>query len=384
MLFSDFDFRSSGYLTINIGLLKGLAERGHEIKAVGLGYRGEEHSYPFSIISAPSMQDALGIMQNLWQLWKFDVMVVSMDIYQQEPLLQSMVTGRPFPYVGIMPLEAEPLCMSWAMVLMGMDKACIISEFGVAEAQKVGVTNAVYLPVGIDTTAWPIPTPEEKTKLRASFGFTDEDFIVLTVAANQERKNLSAGMEIIKEASPNIPNLKYLMVTMENFIAGWKLRDYSRILGIDDQFFIFERGIAHKNLWGLYAISDAFLLPSKAEGLGLIILEAMSCGVPVIGTDCTAIHELLWNGRGFLVPPAYQYVDPFGNENRYFIDVHEGSQQLISLYNDIHEQDGEADHVIYSARMYVEGRTIKHSVDVFEEVLLSVVSKEDKNVKTTS
>lgn len=82
MLFSDFDFRSSGYLTINIGLLKGLAERGHEIKAVGLGYRGEEHDYPFSIISAPSMQDALGIMQNLWQLWKFDVMVVSMDIYQ--------------------------------------------------------------------------------------------------------------------------------------------------------------------------------------------------------------------------------------------------------------------------------------------------------------
>lgn len=291
-----------------------------------------------------------------------------------------MVTGKPFPYVGIMPLEAEPLCMSWAMVLMGMDKACIISEFGVAEAQKVGVTNAVYLPVGIDTTAWPIPTPEEKTKLRASFGFTDEDFIVLTVAANQERKNLSAGMEIIKEASPNIPNLKYLMVTMENFIAGWKLRDYSRILGIDDQFFIFERGIAHKNLWGLYAISDAFLLPSKAEGLGLIILEAMSCGVPVIGTDCTAIHELLQYGRGFLVPPAYQYVDPFGNENRYFINVHEGALAL----QQVHENCGEAHNVAEVARKYVEGRTIEHSVDVFEEVLLSVVSKEDKNVKTTS
>lgn len=82
-----------------------------------------------------------------------------------------------------------------------------------------------------------------------------------------------------------------------------------------------NRGMPKENLWSLYAMSDCFLLTSKAEGLGLPIMESMSCGVPVVATDTGAIHELLQDGRGFLIPPDYELVDVWGNSLRHFIDI---------------------------------------------------------------
>ena len=46
---SDFNFKGSGYLNIAVPLCQGLAERGYQVKAVGLGYSGDEHGFDFSI-----------------------------------------------------------------------------------------------------------------------------------------------------------------------------------------------------------------------------------------------------------------------------------------------------------------------------------------------
>jgi glycosyltransferase involved in cell wall biosynthesis len=46
--------------------------------------------------------------------------------------------------------------------------------------------------------------------------------------------------------------------------------------------------------------SDVLVLPSTQEGLGLVILEAFSFGLPVIGSDVDGIRELLGHGRGLL------------------------------------------------------------------------------------
>jgi glycosyltransferase involved in cell wall biosynthesis len=55
-----------------------------------------------------------------------------------------------------------------------------------------------------------------------------------------------------------------------------------------------------------YNAADFFVLPSKSgEGLPLVALEAMACGLPVIATNVGGIGEILMKDYGKLVPPNH-------------------------------------------------------------------------------
>jgi glycosyltransferase involved in cell wall biosynthesis len=57
-----------------------------------------------------------------------------------------------------------------------------------------------------------------------------------------------------------------------------------------------------EELVAMYRWADVFVLPSDREGMPLVALEAMACGLPVIATDVVGNRELL-RGVGILVPP---------------------------------------------------------------------------------
>jgi len=368
-LLSDLDFRFSGYFNIAISLGSGLALRGHQIKTVGLGYAGEEHDFPFSIIPCRNFNEAVAMIQNLLMMWKFEILVIAMDIPVQERFLDLLrKQGLNLPYVGIMPIEADPLCMTWALNLMQMDKALVISKFGTEEAKRVGV-EADYLPVGINPDAWRFPTSEERTALRNALGFKPEDYIVLTVAYNQERKFLSRSLEIFTEFNKQVPNSKYVMVTAEHSDVGWRLQDLAQEFGIGSNLIIVERGMSQNRLWGIYAASDVFMLTSKAEGMGLPILEAMATGIPCLGTDCTGIKELLSDGRGRLIPYDYTIRDPFGNGRRYYASISEGARLLLETYNSDNIE------MIRKAKDFANTRDWAIAVDVVENALYNVLEK---------
>ena len=377
---SDLDIKGSGYFNISVPICEGLVKKGHEVKAIGLQYDGREHFYNFSIIPSQNLNDALAIAQNLYNMWKFDVFIVAIDIPIQEQIMYPM-RQRSFPYIGIMPIEADPLCFSWSPVLMDMDKVFIISEFGKQEAEKMGI-QAEHLQIGIDTNFWKMPTDDERKAIRKSMGFDDDTFVVLTVADNQERKNLSAAFDMMSELCHKYTNVKYVLVTKEFQFVGWKLRDYALELEFSDNLLIFERGMDARNLWGLYAMADVFLLPSKSEGLGMPLLEAMSVGIPCVATNCTAIAELLGDNRGYLAEYDYVYRDPFGNGRRYLIDFESGIKLLEYLYTRKVFPDKVSDAIIDRARKYVEQRTWEHAIDQVDTAIREAHEKyyQDKRV----
>ncbi len=142
---------------------------------------------------------------------------------------------------------------------------------------------------------------------------------------------------------------------------------------------ILERGMSFKQLWGIYIMSDAFLLTSKAEGLCMPVLEAMSCGIPVIATKAGAIPELLENDRGFCIDYEYVFIDPWGNSNRYMINVDKAVESINYVYNN---RDYVNNNQIANARAYVEKRTWKQPVKQVETAIMEIVNNVKKETTT--
>lgn len=365
---SDMDIVGSGYSSISVPLCLGLCERGHEMIVIGLGYKRDEHHFPFRMLPAKTFAEVGASIHNLRLLWKPDIIIASLDIPWHDLILRQVTRDQPMlPYFGIFPVEGDPLCMDWAMILMQMTKQYVISQFGTDECQKVGVP-AEHFQVGIDTVSWRPPTPEERKSLRDAAGFEEEDKIVLTIADNQERKNLGTAFQAIAEARKSIPNLKYALVTREHNQSGFRLRSLAsrEDIAIHDILYIFERGMDFKKLWSMYAIADCFFLPSKAEGLGMPLLEAMAMGVPCVATDCSGMHELLTEDRGILVQPDFIYPDVFGNANRYLISPFMGAtgiEQALRAPVDL----------INNSLEYVKTRCWDVSIDMIDKAIKETV-----------
>lgn len=185
---SDFDFIGSGYFYISVPICTYMALQGWEIKAIGLGYRGQEHNFPFSIIPVRDLGEAKAEIYNLSKLWDAAVLVIALDLPLQKHMQKELKDVK-IPIIGITPMENGPLCYEWAIPLISLNGIFFISEMGKQEAQKVGVTKAEHLFIGIDSKFWHIPSKEERESLREKLGCKNS-FTVITVADNQERKNL--------------------------------------------------------------------------------------------------------------------------------------------------------------------------------------------------
>ena len=375
VVISDFSMQGSGYLNIAAPLCNGLADCGFQIKVFGIGYNGEQHPYNFSIIPTRNIQEISAMLGNFQLLWKPDVVIVALDIpYQQMVFDVSNKIG--IPQIGITAIESGPVCFTWALILQRINKIFTISQLGADECIKKGV-EAEHLYVGMDTKAWRKAISEEKEKIRESLGIGKDEFVILTVADNQERKNLSKAFEIVsKFKKMTKAQIRYILVTREHSKVGWKLRDLAVDFEINSNLMILERGMSFKQLWGIYVMSDVFLLSSKAEGLCMPVLEAMSCGIPVIATNTGALTELLEEDRGFPIDYDYVMIDPWGNSNRYMIDADKATIAMNYVYKN---RDYVEKVQIKNASKYVKSRTWKKPVEQVEKAIMEIVNVKEES-----
>jgi len=375
---SDLAFEGSGYSHITINLCQGLVELGHDVKVLGFSYQNEQHPWGFSVIPVTDFGAALATMNNLVGLWQPDVIVVGLDIPQQGNMLDNFVKLQ-IPYIAITPLESGPLCMQWMMSLMRANKLFVISQYGADEINKEDV-SAEHLQIGIDSDVWKKRTNKDYRESRKNlFGIEDDTFIILTVADNQERKNLSGAMESLvmfkKRMGPDF-KFRWVLVTRPGSQIGWKLLDAAVKLDLVEEYVELTRGLSFDKLWSLYASADAFFISSKAEGLGMPVMEAMSVGVPVVGSDVGAITEHLSDNRGYLVPSEYEFIDPYGNATRHFMSKEKAADALELIAKGLGSPKAETR--VKKARAYIETRTWDGPVAQLDEAIRSIVDVKKK------
>jgi glycosyltransferase involved in cell wall biosynthesis len=128
--------------------------------------------------------------------------------------------------------------------------------------------------------------------------------ILLTLGrlASEERtKGFDEVLELLPDLIRDIPNVAYVIAGDGN--DGKRLREKARTLGLADRV-VFTGRVVEQEKADLYRLADAYVMPSRGEGFGIVLLEAMACGVPVVASRIDGGREALRDGAlGILVDP---------------------------------------------------------------------------------
>ena len=204
----------------------------------------------------------------------------------------------------------EPICIKRADRIIAdsqYTKLDTIKTYGLPESR----IEVIYL--GVHPSDYIFPE-EEKAKLRATLGINLQP-LVLFVGRLETRK----GVDILLKALARVIRETQARLVLAGSGNHSFYRDLAQSLGIPDKV-IFLGFVPEETLRLLYSSCDLFVLPSRLEGFGLVALEAMAAGKPVVATKVGSIPELIKAGQnGLLVQP--------GDEN-------ELAQAIIQLLSD--------------------------------------------------
>ena len=170
----------------------------------------------------------------------------------------------------------------------------MISELGI-EPSRITV-------IGYGCNKTPLPRADESAE-PAPESFSENELkntkYVLFVGRIEPRKNIEHTVNAVK----NIKDLKLVVVGKGGFSGRKIIEENFRQLERENRLVWFEQ-IDQKSLNFLYQHAFAFLAPSWEEGLGIPLLEAMNCSIPVITANVSASSEVVDYG-GYLVDPKH-------------------------------------------------------------------------------
>jgi glycosyltransferase involved in cell wall biosynthesis len=161
-----------------------------------------------------------------------------------------------------------------------------------AELRDMGIDPAKLkkIPNGVDCDEFsPAPPgPRERTELGLPYDFP------VALFAGDVRTNRK-GLGSVLQAMTTLPNVHLAVVGRSD---GSPFIDMAKELGVDHRthFLGFRKDVPR-----ILRACDLFVFPSWYDPFGLVVTEALACGIPVVTTRCTGAGELLNDQCGTLV-----------------------------------------------------------------------------------
>lgn len=138
---------------------------------------------------------------------------------------------------------------------------------------------------------------EVRAEQRRKLGIASDDYVLSYVAEIIDNKNQRMLVEALEIINKTVPNAKLVLIGPEH--DGGELRKIVENRGLESKvLFLGWRS----DVPMLLHLSDIYVASSKSEGLGLNLIEAMACNLPVIATKNRGHAESVIHGQtGFLV-----------------------------------------------------------------------------------
>ncbi len=162
------------------------------------------------------------------------------------------------------------------------DSVVCVSRYTQKQLESVfGYSNSTVIYNGIDETLF---KPDNNTEILNTKKIPDDKKLLFFAGNPSIRK----GGDLLPKIMKNLGE-DYLLL-MTNGLGTHKFRPENNILPVGN--------VTKNELVSLYNISDLFLFPSRLEGFGLSVAEAMACAKPVVTTNCSSLPELVDDEKG--------------------------------------------------------------------------------------
>lgn len=157
--------------------------------------------------------------------------------------------------------------------------------------------KSFIVPNGLNTEFWQ-PALEAAKAWRKSQNLSEDDFILLNVGRLHHKK----GLDLLPQALAPLRHLNWRMVFVGGDDDGTKakLQQQFQAANLSDRVIFLER-CEPKKLPAIYSAANLFVLPSRHENFGNVVVESLACGCPVLISDKVGLHdEVVEGGVGWV------------------------------------------------------------------------------------
>jgi glycosyltransferase involved in cell wall biosynthesis len=175
----------------------------------------------------------------------------------------------------------------------------------------------------------------DRVRIRARFGFAEDEFVLLWLGIFMPHRRLEDAIEAVARLDAKRARVRLLLAGSDRsypeYLSSLKALVESRGL---QKVVTFSGKVADGEIRDFYAACDAFVFPNDQQTWGLVVLEAMACGCPVLVSRGAGVHEVLIDGdNALLFPPRNpealaERIEVFANQDELRRTIAQNGMQL--------------------------------------------------------